>query len=112
MSLALRIFLCVSAVVVLLFVAKQIKKSAFETGDALYWLVLSSSLVVLAAFPEIAFFFSDLLGFQSPSNFIFLAMIGLLLIRDFRLQGDLIRLRRKVTALTQEIALSEHDSER
>ena len=51
MSLALRIFLF-SVVVVLLLVAKQIKISAFETGDALYWLVLSSSLVVLAAFPR------------------------------------------------------------
>lgn len=109
MSPALRIFLFMSAVVVLLFVARQIKKSTFDTSDALYWLLLSSGLVLIGAFPNIAYCFSNLLGFQSPSNFVFLVAIGLLLIKEFKLQCDIIRLRRKLTSLTQEIALQDHD---
>lgn len=50
---------------------------------------------------------ADLLGFQSASNFVFLAVIAILLWRLFRLQESVVALRGKLTTLVQEIALKD-----
>ena len=112
MSAMLRVFLVVCAVVVLGFVVRKIKKSQLSATGSIYWLLLSLALVVIAVFPQIAFFFSDLLGFQSASNFVFLAVIALLLIRQFSLQTQITQLQTKLTALVQEIALRDADDPR
>lgn len=112
MSAMLRVFLVVCAVIVLAFVVRKIKKSQLSATGSIYWLLLSLGLVVIAVFPQIAFFFSDLLGFQSASNFVFLAVIALLLIRQFSLQGQITQLQTKLTALVQEIALRDADVRR
>lgn len=110
MSVMLRVFLVICAVVVLAFVVRKIKKAQLSATGSIYWLLLSLGLVVVAVFPQIAFFFSDLLGVQSPSNFVFLAIIALLLIRQFNLQSQVTQLQTKLTALVQEIALRDTDA--
>ena len=76
----LRIFLLIGAALLLVLVARKIKKSQL---------------------------IADLLGFQSASNFVFLAVIAILLWRLFRLQENVVTLRRKLTTLAQEIALKD-----
>ena len=44
MSITLRIILIISAILVLLFVIRRIKKSKFEASDALFWLAFSAIL--------------------------------------------------------------------
>ena len=110
MSVMLRVFLVICAVVVLAFVVRKIKKAQLSATGSIYWLLLSLGLVVVAVFPQIAFFFSDLLGVQSPSNFVFLAIIALLLIRQFNLQSQVTQLQTKLTALVQEIPLRDTDA--
>ena len=105
MNSILRGTLIVCAFLMLLFVTRKLRADKFDTRDSLFWLFVSSCLLIIAVFPEIAYFFSGLLGIQSPSNFIFLAVIALLLILEFTMQAELSQLRRKMTALTQEIAL-------
>ena len=111
MSDVLRLFLVIGAIIVFLFVIRQIRRARLDAKESLFWLCLAVGLVVVALVPGIAYFFSDLLGFQAPSNFVFLVLIALLLVRVFALQADVIALRRKVTALVQEIALRD-DPER
>lgn len=106
MTPVLRIFLIVCAALMLVFVFRKIRKSQFDTADSLFWLLLSLGLVFSAVFPGVIYFFSDLFGFTAPSNFVFLAVIALLLIREFSLQAEVAKLRRKLTTLVQEIALS------
>ena len=110
MSATLRIFLIICALVVLVFVVRKIKKAQITAGDSIFWLFMSLGFVVLAVFPQIAFFFGDFLGVQSPSNFVFLVIIALLLIREFAIQSELSTLRTKLIALVQEIAIqnAEH----
>ena len=110
MSVMLRVFLVICAVVVLAFVVRKIKKAQLSATGSIYWLLLSLGLVVVAVLPQIAFFFSDLLGVQSPSNFVFLAIIALLLIRQFNLQSQVTQLQTKLTALVQEIVLRDTDA--
>lgn len=103
----LRIFLLIGAVLLLVLVARKIKKSQFDTHDTFFWLGLSVLLILAAAFPQLVYAVSNLLGFQSASNFVFLAVIAILLWRLFRLQENVATLRRKLTALVQEIALKD-----
>lgn len=103
----LRIFLLLGAVLLLVLVAHKIKKSQFDTHDTFFWLGLSVLLIIAAAFPQLVYLASSILGFQSPSNFVFLAVIATLLWRLFRLQESVVGLRRKLTMLVQEIALRD-----
>ena len=108
MNPVLRLALVASALVVLLFVTRKIRKAQF-----------ARQLHILAAYERLPAFsryvpghcisFSSLLGIQSPSNFIFLAVIALLLFREFTIQVQLSQLRSKVTRLCQEIALHNSD---
>lgn len=110
MSVSLRLFLIICAVLVLIFIVRKIRKSEFEIADSIFWFLLVAGLVLVAAFPQIAYIASNVLGFASPSNFIFLAVIGVLVIRLFSLNAELAHLRAKVNGLIQEIALREHES--
>lgn len=107
MTINLRIFLVFGAALLLVMVTRKIKKSQFETQDTFFWLGLSILLIIAAVFPGIVYAISDLLGFQSASNFVFLVVIAILLWRLFRLQESLSVLRRKLTVLAQEVALKD-----
>lgn len=107
MNPVLRGAMVTCALLMLVFVTRKLRKAQFDTADSLFWLFLSACLLAIAVFPCIAYFFSNLLGIQSPSNFVFLAVIGLLMIREFSIQVELSQLRRKTTALAQEIALRD-----
>lgn len=112
MSPTFRICLVISAFLVILFVTRTIKKVQFSIGDSLFWLFLSICLLILAIFPGIAYFFSDALGIQSPSNFIFLSVIALLLVRELTIQAQVSQLKSKITSLAQEMAIRDTDTTR
>lgn len=109
MTTNLRIFLIAGALLLLVIVTRNIKKSQFDTQDTFFWLGLSVLLIVAAVFPQLVYWLSSLLGFQSASNFVFLAVIAILLWHLFRLQEALSGLRRKLTVLSQEVALRNKD---
>lgn len=97
------------AVATLIFVGVNIRKSQIKTSDAVFWFVFVACLLILALFPQIAFVLSDLFGFQSPSNFVFLAIVAILLIKEFTASVEIAKLKSKVTYLVQEIALMEDE---
>lgn len=109
MDSILRVLLVASAFIVQIFVIRKLRKSQFSTADSLFWLFLSACLLFSAVFPSAIYAISSAVGIQSPSNFVFLAVIALLLIREFTIQVQLTQLRDKVTTLAQEIALREDD---
>ena len=63
--------------------------------------------MLLAIFPQIAYFLSDLLQVQSPSNFVFLYVIAVLVIREFLTTVEISKLRARVALLTQQKALED-----
>lgn len=103
------VLLIVGAVATLIFVGMNIRKSQIKTSDAVFWFVFVFCLLVLALFPQIAFVLSDLFGFQSPSNFVFLVIVAILLIKEFTASVEIAKLKSKVTCLVQEIALMEQE---
>ena len=105
MSTSLRALLIVSAALVFCFVVRKLKKSQMQVLDSLFWLLFSVSFVLLGVFPEIASYFSDLFGFISPSNLVFLFVIEVLVVRDFCITIRLAKLEERLNSLVQAVAL-------
>ena len=103
-----RVVLIFGAFVVFLFVLRKLKKTEMSIANSVFWLLFVASLLVFAVFPHIAYFFSDVLGIESPSNFIFLYVIALLLIKCFTLTVETSKLGEKINVLSQEVALKEN----
>ena len=106
-SVMLRVFLVLSAAVVLAVIVRRLKKSQIQVMDSIFWLLFSFSFVILAVFPQVASFFARLLGFQAASNFVFLYVIAILVLRDFSMTMKYAKLRDKLDQLVQEIALKD-----
>ena len=107
MPILLRAFLIIGAVMAFIFGANRVHKSKILMGDAIFWVLLALLLVILAVFPGIAFFFSGLLGFISPSNFVFLLVTVLLMAKVFANSSEISMLKHRVNELAQENALLE-----
>ena len=80
--------------------------------DAIFWLVFSGVLLVLAVFPQISFWLSKLLGIESPANLVFLLIICLLIEKIFTLSIITSQLEEKVSILSAEIAIRSQAQEK
>lgn len=112
MSIVLRIALIVVSALVMYFVLKKIRKAQLEIDDSIYWIVFALLLLVISIFPGIAIRASQLLGIQSPANFVFLVMIFLVLIKLFQISIELSIQKHRLNHLVQKLALlnQEHDA--
>ena len=107
MNIPLRASLIVCSLVVCFFVMRRVRKSSLEISDSVFWLLIAAALLVVAVFPQLAYWVSSLLGFDAPSNFIFFCGIIVLLIRTFAQDRKIAVLKKKLTALVQEEALRD-----
>ena len=107
----LRVLLVLGAVAALVLVGRKVKKGKILVEDAVFWVVLAAIFVILALFPSIAIGLAYALGFMSASNFVYLAIIVLLLWKVFSNSAEISRLKNKVNELAQEIALSQHEKD-
>lgn len=111
MSHQLRILLVIGAFLMLYVVVTRIRKKKILMQDAIYWVVLSFLLVLAAIFPGVIIALANVLGFMSPSNFVFLVIVALLLIKIFSNSAEISMLRHKVEELTQESALHNKEED-
>ncbi len=107
MNLLFTIALVLGAICAFAFILRKIRKAEIKIADSTFWFLFAASLVLLAVFPQIAFFLSDVLGIESPANFVFLYVVAALLIREFCTTVELSKLRSKLATLAQTEALRE-----
>ena len=105
MNTLLRVVLMVSSVLVALFILLRIRKKHLNIDDAMYWLFFSLLILVLGIFPDIAEWAANLIGVDAASNFVFLVMIFLILIKLFYVCIDLSIQKQRLTRLIQRLAL-------
>lgn len=110
MTLTLRIILIAFSVLTFFFVVARLRKTQFFVSDTLFWLFFALLLLVLGIFPQIAAFFSKLIGIESPSNFVFVSIIFLLIVKLFLMSVKLSVLENKVTRIAQRHALYTHET--
>lgn len=111
MSISLRALLLVGALLALCAVGSRVKKSKILIEDAIFWVVASALLVLLAVFPHVAIDLASALGFMSPANFVFLVVIALLLWKVFTNSSEVSRLKARLNELAQEVSLAQKDAE-
>lgn len=105
MTPAFRILLILAAILSFRFMISNIRRSKLRISDSIFWFLFAALLILLAVFPQIAFFFGSLLGIISTVNLVFLVIIALLLFRVFTLTLRVSELDGKIEELAQTIAL-------
>ena len=105
MSTILRILLIIASICLMCWILHKIKKLKVKMESAIYWIIFSFGLLILAVFPQVSFYLSDLFGVMSPSNLVFLVIIFALLIKVFTLSTAVSQLEEKITVLAAEIAV-------
>ncbi len=105
MSVTLRVLCVVGAAVTFWIITRRIKKAKVRIDDMIIWIVFSFALLLIAIFPDIPRFFAQLFGFQAMSNFVFLAVITILLMREFTNTLKISELSARLDELIEEQAL-------
>ena len=109
MSTVLRVVLIVVSVIVVFFAMRKIRKAQLNIDDSFFWILFSLILLVISIFPQIAIWASELLGIESPANFVFLFMIFVVVVKLFQLAIDLSVLKHRLNRLAQKTSLNRHD---
>ena len=104
-----RAILILVSILAFVFVLRKIRKKQLHIDDALFWIISSASLMLLSIFPQIAYFFTVLLGMSSPVNFVFLVVIFVILIKLFTLAIDLSVQKQRLNSLVQNLALANEE---
>lgn len=107
MSLTLRVILLVGALCTLFYLFWQIRRSKMLISHTVFWSFFAIGLVVLGGVPQIAVWAANVVGIESPANFVFLIIIFLIIIKQFTSTVKISRLEEKVIELTEYIALHE-----
>lgn len=112
MTLALRIVLLLAAMFSSVWIVYRIRRAQVRLEDTLFWIVAAVILAALGLFPQISYWMASLLGIQSPANFIFLIMIGLLFEKVLTMSIINSQMEEKYVNMAAEMALRCKDLER
>ena len=109
MTLTLRIVLIVASLLSCAWILINVRKAKVKTEDSVFWICFSFLLIIFAAFPGIVIWGAGVLGIESPANFIFLAIIFILIIKVFRMSVRISSLESKLARVAQDEALKNAD---
>lgn len=107
MSTILKILLIAFSILTSITVIARIRKAKMQIDDAVFWVLFSMGLIVLAVFPRIVFRLTDITGMQSPANLLFLVIIFVLIVKIFSMSVKISILESKLSNLVQKEALKE-----
>ena len=111
MPLSQRLFLILGSIATLIYFISKIRKSKLKINYSIFWVVFGIVLLLLALAPRGVFWLSAQLGFQSPSNLIYLIVIFLLTVKLFTTTMRISKLSEQVTALTHALAIQQLKAE-
>ena len=109
MSLTLRVILIVCSILAFILVVRKIKQSKLKVKDCIIWIIGSILLIFMSIFSNVVTWVSEQLGFMAPVNFVFLVIIGFLLIQSFVDNIRISALNEKIKDLNHYIALKEKE---
>ena len=109
MTVILRCVLSVVSILLTFFVLKKIRQSKVKIEDSIFWVMFALMMVVFSIFPGLADILSDFVGTYSTSNFIFMFVIFILLVKVFFLSLKISQLESRVTELIQQLALDRKE---
>lgn len=106
-NLTLRILLISGSLLTLLYMLIRVRIARMQIKDSIFWIFFLLILLIFSIFPSIATWFSKLLQFQSPINFILLLVVFTIIIQLFFISMKLGKTNADLRALTQRLAIDE-----
>ena len=107
MDIVLRAVLIVVSIIATRELLVRIRKSRMQIEDSVFWVLLAFLCILLALFPRVLYFFTDLLNMRSPANLLFMFMIALLLYKCFQMSMHISVLEERIRTLAQNQALEK-----
>ncbi len=107
MTLGLQIVLIAASVLVTFYTLRRIRRARLDIDDALFWIFFSLILLIMSIFPIVPIFLAELIGIESPANFVFLFMIFIAFIKLFGIAVELSVQKHRLNSLVQSLAIDE-----
>lgn len=101
----LQVFVALACIIFCIVICVLVSRRRLLLRYSLIWLALAVIVAIAALFPAPLYCLSDLLGFVTPSNFIFFAALFALMIISLSLSIVVSRQARKITSLIQDLAI-------
>lgn len=108
----IRAALIVVSLCFLVVIVRLVRKKHLTLKYSFLWLGLGIAILICALLPVIPYRLSDLLGFEAPSNFIFLVATFFLLAIALSLSIVVSKQQRRIVTLVQELALMKSEEGR
>lgn len=106
-SLVFRIALIVCSISTTIFMIKKIRNSKLQIEHAIFWLMFAFLLIVISVFPQLTIWGAKLLGIYSSTNFIFLVILFIVILKLFSATIEISNLEYRIKELSQKIAIDE-----
>lgn len=107
MDIRTRLFLIVGSLVFFIILISILKKSKISIDMATLWIVFALGMIVIAVFPEVVYFFTSLIGIESPTNAVYLVVIFVMLILIFYLFMKTSVLENKLNKMIENFAIDK-----
>lgn len=108
---ALQIGMSIAALILFFIIIICLKRNSLSVKNSIAWLLLPVVFLIIAIIPGPLESFAKWLGFETLSNFIFLATIALLIIVCFSLTITTSKQQAEITKLIQEVSILKHKDE-
>lgn len=112
MTITLRVILILCSLISFVLCIKKVKQAKMRVADSIIWVIGGFLLILMSIFSGTVEWISIQLGFMAPVNFVFLVVIGFLLIETFISNIKISMLNEKVKNLNHYIALKEYQKEK
>lgn len=109
MTPALRATLIIVSLLTFFFITKKVRNSKVRLEDSISWFLVSGLILLVSIFPQIFYALSKVVGTYSPSNFVFLFFIFILLIQVFSLTMRVSQADTKIKELSQRLAIEQFE---
>lgn len=112
MNLSLKIALIIFSIILAFITTKILKKGRMPIKYSLLWYFCSLIILLVAVFPFIIEYVSNLFGFKTLSNLIIAIILALLLFLTMSLTIITSGQKKKITLLIQEISILKSEKNR
>lgn len=105
MALTLKIALIAITVIYILLILRSIRRKKMNVSFSIFWIITGIVLIIFAIVPNLVETISKVLGFEAPSNMLFVVTIFMAFYLIFNLTTIVSQENKKNILLVQEVSL-------
>lgn len=105
MALTLKIALIAITVIYILLILRSIRRKKMNVSFSIFWIITGIILIIFAIVPNLVETISKVLGFEAPSNMLFVVTIFMAFYLIFNLTTIVSQENKKNILLIQEVSL-------